>query len=173
MSSCGPASVCRSVGLSVCPCVCLSVCLPAGRSACLPVCPHLCCMLVCRPVGLSVGRSVGRSASVCLSACVPACQSVGLSACLSARRPVGLSLAPSHRVTPPRATPTEAARGPSTRTSNHSGGPVPPRGPAACPCRCGRGVGDPELLKAPRGVFARPRRMSTGKKNAKLNALQR
>ena len=50
---------------------------------------------------------------------------------------------------------------------------MPPRGPAACPCRCGRGVGDPELLKAPRGVFARPRRMPTGKKNAKLDALQR
>ena len=81
----------------------------------------------------------------------------------------------SHRViaTPPRATPTEAARRPPTGTSNHSGGFLPPLGPAACPCPWGHGVGDPELLKAPGGIFARPRRMSTGKKNAKLKKSKR
>ena len=37
----------------------------------------------------------------------------------------------------------------------------------------GRGVGDPELLKVPGGIFARPRRMSTGKKNATLKKSKR
>ena len=39
-------------------------------------------------------------------------------------------------------------------------------------CRSGRGVGNPELLKAPGGVFACPRHMSIGKKNATLKIKQ-
>ena len=77
----------------------------------------------------------------------------------------------SHGVTwtPPRATPAEGTRQPPSKYLQHSGRPLGLHwDPDRLSCRSGRGVGNPELLKAPGGVFARPRRVSTGKKNAKL-----
>ena len=76
----------------------------------------------------------------------------------------------SHRVTwtPPRVTPAEGTRQPPPSTFNNSGGCGLHWDPDRLSCRWGRGVGDPELLKAPGGVFACPRQVSTGKKNATL-----
>ena len=79
------------------------------------------------------------------------------------------SLARSHLDSPPRVTPAEGTRQPPSKYLQHTlGGLGLHWDPDRLSCRSGRGVGNPELLKAPRGVFARPRRVCTGKKNVKL-----
>ena len=89
------------------------------------------------------------------------------------RLPPPRAEAHSHRVTwtPLGATSAEGTRQPPSKYLQHSGRPLGLHwDPDRLSCRSGRGVGNPELLKAPGGVFARPRRVSTGKKNAKLKS---
>ena len=71
--------------------------------------------------------------------------------------------------TPLGATSAEGTRQPPSKYPQHSGRLLRLHwDPDRLSCRSGRGVGNPELLKAPGGVFACPRHMSTGKKERNI-----
>ena len=87
------------------------------------------------------------------------------------RLPPPRAEAHSHRVTwtPLGATSAEGTRQPPSKYPQHSGRLLRLHwDPDRLSCRSGRGVGNPELLKAPGGVFACPRHMSTGKKERNI-----
>ena len=91
------------------------------------------------------------------------------------RLPPPRAEAHSHRVTwtPLGGTSAEGTRQPPSKYPHHSGRLLRLHwDPDRLSCRSGRGVGNPELLKAPGGVFACPRHMSIGKKNATLKIKQ-
>ena len=79
------------------------------------------------------------------------------------------SLARSHLDSPPRVTPAEGTRQPPSKYLQHTlGGLGLHWDPDRLSCRSGRGVGNPELLKAPKGGLRAPSAGVYWKKERKI-----